>query len=102
METGGKAGCIETAAEKRSGFLFEVIVTYLDQNERIEVERQFSLAKRKCNLGKVKTKLEETVGFTLAMSIVVLNLRKIQRTLSRLLLQILRYLWPQQKPAFIQ
>ena len=76
--------------------------TYLDQNERIEVERQFSLAKRKCNLGKVKTKLEETVGFTLAMSIVVLNLRKIQRTLSRLLLQILRYLWPQQKPAFIQ
>ena len=31
--------------------------TYLDQNERIEVERQFSLAKRKCNLGKVKTKL---------------------------------------------
>ena len=58
--------------------------TYLDQNERIEVERQFSLAKRRCNLGKVKTKLEETIGFTLAMSIVVLNLRKIQRTLSHL------------------
>ncbi len=76
--------------------------TYLDQNERIEVERQFSLAKRKCNLGKVKTKLEETVGFTLAMSIVVLNLRKIQRTLSRLLLQILRCLWPQQKLTFVQ
>ena len=76
--------------------------TYLDQNERIEVERQFSLAKRKCNLGKVKTKMEETVGFTLAMSIVVLNLRKIQRTLSRLLLQILRCLWPQQKLTFVQ
>lgn len=30
--------------------------TYLDQNERIEVERQFSLAKRRCNLGKAKTK----------------------------------------------
>ena len=60
--------------------------TYLDQNERVEVERQFSLAKRKCNLGKVKTKLEETVGFTLAMSIVVLNLRRIQRTLARLIL----------------
>lgn len=76
--------------------------TYLDQNERIEVERQFSLAKRKCNLGKVKTKLEETVGFTLAMSIVVLNLRKLQRTLSRLLLQILRYFLPRKKLAFIQ
>ena len=76
--------------------------TYLDQNERIGVERQFSLAKRKCNLGKVKTKLEETAGFTLAMSIVVLNLRKLQRILSRLLLQVLHYLWPQQKLAFVQ
>ena len=75
---------------------------YLDQNERIEVERQFSLAKRKCSLGKVKTKLEETVGFTLAMSIVVLNLRRIQHTLSHLLLRILHYLWPQQKLAFVQ
>lgn len=63
--------------------------TYLDQNERIEVERQFSLAKRRCNLGKVKTKLEETIGFTLAMSIVVLNLRKIQRILSRLFFALL-------------
>ena len=76
--------------------------SYLDQNERIEVERQFSLAKRKCNLGKVKTKLEQTVAFTLAMSIVVLNLRKIQCTPSRLLLQILRFLWPQPKLAFVQ
>ncbi len=75
---------------------------YLDQNERIEVERQFSLAKRKCNLGKVTTKLEETVGFTLAMSIVVLNLRKIQSTLSRLLLQILQNLYPQKNLGFIQ
>ena len=76
--------------------------TYLDQNERIEVERQFSLAKRKCNLGKVKTRLAETVGFTLAMSIVVLNLRKIQHTLSRLFWQIIRFLLPQQKLAFVQ
>ena len=50
----------------------------------------------------MKTKLEETVGFTLAMSIVVLNLRKIQCTLSRLLLQLLRYLWPRKKLAFVQ
>ena len=76
--------------------------TYLDQNERIEVERQFSLAKSKCNLGKVKTKLEEAIGFTIAMSIVVLNLRKLQRVLSRLLLQILRYLWSRKKLAFVQ
>ena len=75
---------------------------YLDQNDRIEVERQFSLCKRKCNLGKVKTKLEETVGFTLAMSIVVLNLRKIQRTLSHLFLQFLCGFCLQKKSAFVQ
>ncbi len=75
---------------------------YLDQNERIEVERQFSLAKRKCSLGKVKTKLEETVGFALAMLIVLLNPRKIRRTLSRLFWLILRCLLPQQKLAFVQ
>ena len=76
--------------------------THFDQNERIEVERQFSFAKRKCNLGKVKTKLAETVGFTLAMSIVVLNLRKIQHTLSRLFGRILHFLLPQQKLVFVQ
>ena len=76
--------------------------TYLDQNERIEVERQFSLAKRRCNLGKVKTKLEETIGFTLAMSIVVLNLRKLQHTLSRLFFRFFCELWMSKKLAFIQ
>lgn len=35
--------------------------TYLDQNERVEVERRFSLAKRKCNLGKMRTKLFDCV-----------------------------------------
>ena len=76
--------------------------TYLDKNERIEVERQFSLAKRRCNLGKVKTKLEETIGFTLAMSIVVLNLRKIQLTLLRLFFQFLCEFCPKRNWAFIQ
>lgn len=76
--------------------------TYLDQNDRIEVERQFSLAKRKCNLGKVRTKREDTIGFTLAMSIVVLNLRKIQLALSRLFLQFLCCFCPQKKFAVVQ
>ena len=76
--------------------------TYLDQNERIEVERRFSLAKRKCNLGKVKTKREDTIGFTLAMSIVVLNLRKIQHSLSRLFFRFFCELRLPQKMAFIQ
>jgi len=75
---------------------------YLDQNERIEVERQFSLAKRKCNLGKVRTKLKETVGFTIAMSIVVLNLRKIQHTLLRLLWLVWCEFGAMRKLVFVQ
>ena len=61
---------------------------YQDECERVEVERRFSLAKRKCGLGLIVTKLEETISHSIAMSIVVLNLRKIQHTLSQLL-----YVW---------
>lgn len=58
---------------------------YRDECERVEVERRFSLAKRKCGLGPVTAKLRETAAHVIAMSILVLNLRKIQCTLLRLL-----------------
>jgi hypothetical protein len=54
---------------------------YKDICDRIEVERKFSLAKRKCGLGLLMTKLIETTACEIAMSIVVLNLRKIQCTI---------------------
>ena len=73
----------------------------LKENNRW-VKKAQTICKRKCNLGKVRAKLEETVGFTLAMSIVVLNLRKIQRTLSRLFLQFLCDFCLQKKSAFVQ
>lgn len=50
---------------------------YIDEAERIEVERKFSLAKRKCGIGLIMTKLSETVKHTIALSIIVLNLRKV-------------------------
>ena len=53
---------------------------YRDECERVEVERRFSLAKRKCGMGLIVTKLEETISHSIAMSVVVLNLRKIQHT----------------------
>jgi hypothetical protein len=46
---------------------------YRDECERVEVERRFSLAKRKCGMGK----LEETISHSIAMSVIVLNLREI-------------------------
>ena len=54
----------------------------------MEVERRFSLAKRKCGMGLVTAKLRETAAHVIAMSVLVLNLRKIQCAL----LRILRYL----------
>ena len=50
---------------------------YIDEGERIEVERKFSLAKRKCGMGMIMTKLPETGMHSIAMSIIILNLRKV-------------------------
>ena len=49
---------------------------YIDECERVEVERRFRLAKRKCNLGMVTANLTDTAFHCLAMSLVVLILRQ--------------------------
>ncbi len=54
---------------------------YMDECERVEVERQFSRAKRACGMGLITTKLKDTIAHSVAMSILVLNLRKVQCTL---------------------
>ena len=74
---------------------------FLDECERVEVERRFSLAKRKCGLGLIMTKLRQTIAHSVAMSILVLNLRKIQRALLRLLALLALWMVPQKKhPLF--
>ena len=54
---------------------------YIDETERIEIERKFSLAKRKCGIGLIVTRLQETTCHCLAMSVLLLNLRKIGKVL---------------------
>lgn len=54
---------------------------YRDECERVEVERRFSLAKRNCGLGLITARLKETACHCIAMSILLLNLRKIHRAL---------------------
>ena len=54
---------------------------YIDEAERVEVERKFSLAKRKCRIGLIVTRLQETTCHCLAMSVLLLNLRKIGKVL---------------------
>lgn len=54
---------------------------YMDECERVEVERQFSRAKRTCGMGLITTKLKDTIAHSVAMSILLLNLKKVQCTL---------------------
>jgi len=52
--------------------LFDKHQDYIDECERVEVERKFSPAKLKCGMGLVKAKLEDTVSHVVAMSILLL------------------------------
>ena len=68
----------------------------------MEVERRFSLAKRKCGMGLVSAKLSETVAHVIAMSVLVLNLRKIQCAILQLLAFLRAILSHEQKWAIVQ
>ena len=73
-----------------------------DECERVEVERRFSLAKRKCGMGLVTAKLRETAAHVIAMSVLVLNLRKIQCALLRMLTYLLEILAQNKNWALVQ
>ena len=89
----------ERAVTSCGGFAF---FSYRDECERVEVERRFSLAKRKCGMGLVTAKLRETAAHVIAMSVLVLNLRKIQRALLRMLAYLLEILAPKKNWALVQ
>lgn len=63
---------------------------YIDECERVEVERKFSLAKRKCGMGMIVTRLKETTCHSIAMSVLLLNIRKIEIQMEALLLLFAR------------
>lgn len=71
---------------------------YIDECERVEVERKFSLAKRKCGMGMIVTRLKETTCHSIAMSVLLLNLRRIEKLRAEIFLLFLRSF----KLAFIQ
>ena len=78
---------------------------YIDESERVEVERKFSLAKRKCGIGLIVTRLQETTCHCLAMSVLLLNLRKIGKvlfTIFSLWFQKLLEIYNDSKMAIIQ
>lgn len=75
---------------------------YRDECQRVEVERRFSLAKRKCGMVLVMARLRETAAHVIAMSVLVLNLRKIQCAFLQILATLLGAWMPQRKLAFVQ
>ena len=68
----------------------------------MEVERRFSLAKRKCGIGLITAKLRETAAHVIAISVLVLNLRKIQCAILRLLTYLLAIFLPKEKWTIVQ
>ena len=69
-------------------------IEYQDNTDRIEVKRRFSLTKRCYGMGKIVTRLEDTQLTSIALSVFVANIvRMQQRILSALfyLLDILKY-----------
>ena len=50
---------------------------YIDNADRVEVERSFSLAKRCYGLGRIMTKLDVTTRSSIALSILVMNVARI-------------------------
>ena len=75
---------------------------YRDECERVEVERKFSLGKRKCGMGLVTAKLEDTTAHVAALSILLLNLRKIQYAFLQFLDWLLGFLQPCEKLRVVQ
>ena len=75
---------------------------YQDECERVEVARKFSLGKRKCGMGLVTAKLEETAAHVVALSILLLNLRKIQYAFLQFLDWLLGFLQPCEELRAVQ
>ena len=64
---------------------------YQDNTNRIEVERTFSLSKRCYGMSCITTKLEETQLTSIALSVFVTNLFRIQRRILYALLHLFRF-----------
>jgi IS5 family transposase len=65
---------------------------YQDNTDRIEVERVFSLSKRCYGMGLIRTKLYDTTLTSIALSVFVTNLFKIQSQILFILLWLLELL----------
>ena len=69
--------------KKNSDSKAEKKLTYQDNTDRIEVERKFSLAKRKFGLDLLVTKREDTTKASIVLSVIAMNLDSLSAALLR-------------------
>ena len=62
---------------------------YQDNVDRIEVERKFSLAKRKFGLGLIRTKLEDTTKSSILLAIIAMNVDRLSSLFIRWIFWVL-------------
>ena len=77
---------------------------YIDNADRVEVERSFSLAKRCYGLGRIMTKLDVTTRSSIALSILVMNVARIAARSLYQFFRVLfsRYFWQDSLPFYEQ
>lgn len=66
-------------------------IAYQDNTDRIEVERKFSLAKRKFGLGLLLTKREDTTRASIVLSIIAMNIDRLAAMLLHFIQFVLNY-----------
>ena len=66
-------------------------IAYQDNTDRIEVERKFSLAKRKFGLGLLLTKREDTTKASIVLSIIAMNIDRLAAMLLRFIQFMLNF-----------
>ena len=73
---------------------------YLDNTDRIEVERGFSLAKRCYGMGLIRTKLDTTTRASIALSIIAMNINHLAGCFLRCIMISIfsRYRWQKNLP----
>lgn len=85
--SGRKLGRPKKDADSKAGKK----IAYQDNTDRIEVERKFSLAKRKFGLGLLLTKREDTTRASIVLSIIAMNIDRLVAMLLRFIQFLLNF-----------
>ena len=64
-------------------------IAYQDNTDRIEVERRFSIAKRKFGLGLLLTKREDTTRTSIVLSVIAMNISRLAAMFLRFFIRLI-------------